>query len=55
MVQTFPTLTATFVKTSDWGSGFGGSWTIKNTGKSSCPGTGTGTIAGTAYAKCGSN
>ncbi|WP_237534338.1 glycoside hydrolase family 18 chitinase [Streptomyces sp. SID3343] len=24
--------TATFVKTSDWGSGFGGSWTIKNTG-----------------------
>jgi chitinase len=24
--------TATFVKTSDWGSGFGGSWTVKNTG-----------------------
>ncbi|WP_406291301.1 glycosyl hydrolase family 18 protein [Embleya sp. NBC_00896] len=24
--------TATFTKTSDWGSGFGGQWTIKNTG-----------------------
>ncbi|MGX2994488.1 glycosyl hydrolase family 18 protein [Streptomyces sp. JNUCC 64] len=24
--------TATFTKTQDWGSGFGGSWTIKNTG-----------------------
>nr|AAF43629.1 chitinase C precursor [Streptomyces peucetius] len=24
--------TATYTKTSDWGSGFGGSWTVKNTG-----------------------
>ncbi|MCX4660054.1 glycoside hydrolase family 18 chitinase [Streptomyces uncialis] len=24
--------TATFTKTQDWGSGFGGSWTVKNTG-----------------------
>ncbi|MYU24409.1 glycoside hydrolase family 18 chitinase [Streptomyces sp. SID8352] len=24
--------TATFTKTSDWGSGFGGNWTVKNTG-----------------------
>ncbi|MFH9662916.1 glycosyl hydrolase family 18 protein [Streptomyces sp. NPDC017248] len=27
--------TATFTKTSDWGTGFGGQWTIKNTGSSS--------------------
>lgn len=27
--------TATFTKTSDWGTGFGGQWTIKNTGTSS--------------------
>ncbi|MEU2434611.1 glycoside hydrolase family 18 chitinase [Streptomyces rubradiris] len=27
--------TATFTKTSDWGSGFGGQWTVKNTGTSS--------------------
>ncbi|GHF61961.1 glycoside hydrolase family 18 chitinase [Streptomyces griseosporeus] len=27
--------TATFSKTSDWGTGFGGQWTIKNTGTSS--------------------
>jgi chitinase len=26
------TATATFTKTSDWGTGFGGQWTIKNTG-----------------------
>ncbi|MEU5088134.1 glycoside hydrolase family 18 chitinase [Streptomyces sp. NPDC021356] len=26
--------TATFTKTGDWGSGFGGSWTVKNTGTS---------------------
>ncbi|MCT2592417.1 glycoside hydrolase family 18 chitinase [Streptomyces sp. N2-109] len=24
--------TATFIKTSDWGTGFGGQWTVKNTG-----------------------
>ncbi|MFB7594241.1 glycosyl hydrolase family 18 protein [Streptomyces sp. NPDC056160] len=28
------TATATFTKTGDWGSGFGGSWTVKNTGTS---------------------
>ncbi|MFF8590830.1 glycosyl hydrolase family 18 protein [Streptomyces sp. NPDC015220] len=28
------TATATFTKTSDWGGGFGGSWTVKNTGTS---------------------
>ncbi|MFJ6523962.1 glycoside hydrolase family 18 chitinase [Streptomyces longwoodensis] len=27
--------TATFTKTSDWGTGFGGQWTVKNTGTSS--------------------
>ncbi|MQY40067.1 Chitinase 63 [Streptomyces sp. RB17] len=27
--------TATYTKTSDWGTGFGGQWTIKNTGTSS--------------------
>ncbi|CAL9452059.1 glycosyl hydrolase family 18 protein [Streptomyces sp. enrichment culture] len=27
--------TATFTKTSDWGTGFGGQWTVKNTGASS--------------------
>ncbi|WP_129306539.1 glycoside hydrolase family 18 chitinase [Streptomyces sp. L2] len=27
--------TATFTKTSDWGTGFGGQWTIKNTGSAS--------------------
>ncbi|MER6030778.1 glycoside hydrolase family 18 chitinase [Streptomyces sp. NPDC001851] len=27
--------TASFTKTSDWGTGFGGQWTIKNTGSSS--------------------
>ncbi|MGV4983966.1 glycosyl hydrolase family 18 protein [Streptomyces sp. NRAIS4] len=27
--------TATYAKTSDWGTGFGGQWTIKNTGSSS--------------------
>ncbi|MEU3876815.1 MULTISPECIES: glycoside hydrolase family 18 chitinase [Streptomyces] len=27
-----PTATATFVKTSDWGTGFQGQWTVKNTG-----------------------
>ncbi|WP_425578986.1 cellulose binding domain-containing protein [Streptomyces echinatus] len=27
--------TATFTKTSDWGTGFGGQWTVKNTGSSS--------------------
>ncbi|AYN39377.1 chitinase [Streptomyces dangxiongensis] len=27
--------TATYTKTSDWGTGFGGQWTIKNTGSSS--------------------
>ncbi|KOX04265.1 MULTISPECIES: glycoside hydrolase family 18 chitinase [unclassified Streptomyces] len=26
--------TATFTKTSDWGTGFGGQWTVKNTGSS---------------------
>ncbi|MEU6478460.1 glycoside hydrolase family 18 chitinase [Streptomyces sp. NPDC047017] len=26
------TATATFTKTSDWGTGFGGQWTVKNTG-----------------------
>lgn len=29
------TATATFTKTSDWGTGFGGQWTVKNTGTSS--------------------
>ncbi|MGW3288462.1 glycosyl hydrolase family 18 protein [Streptomyces sp. NPDC001002] len=28
------TATATFTKTSDWGTGFGGQWTVKNTGTS---------------------
>jgi chitinase len=28
------TATATFAKTSDWGTGFGGQWTVKNTGTS---------------------
>lgn len=27
--------TATFTKTSDWGTGFGGNWTVKNTGTTS--------------------
>ncbi len=27
-----PSATATFVKTSDWGTGFQGAWTVKNTG-----------------------
>ncbi|MFI2645675.1 glycosyl hydrolase family 18 protein [Streptomyces sp. NPDC018610] len=31
---TASTATATFTKTSDWGGGFGGSWTVKNTGTS---------------------
>ncbi len=30
--QAASSATATFTKTSDWGSGFGGSWTVKNTG-----------------------
>ncbi|MFF8830061.1 glycosyl hydrolase family 18 protein [Streptomyces sp. NPDC015131] len=30
--QAATSATATFTKTSDWGSGFGGSWTVKNTG-----------------------
>ncbi|MFH8223503.1 glycosyl hydrolase family 18 protein [Streptomyces sp. NPDC018057] len=29
-----PTATATFTKTGDWGNGFGGNWTVKNTGTS---------------------
>ncbi|MFF0966479.1 glycosyl hydrolase family 18 protein [Streptomyces sp. NPDC003703] len=29
-----PTATATFTKTGDWGNGFGGNWTVKNTGAS---------------------
>lgn len=29
------TATATFTKTSDWGTGFGGQWTVKNTGTAS--------------------
>ncbi|MEU9593090.1 glycoside hydrolase family 18 chitinase [Streptomyces sp. NPDC048193] len=30
--QAATSATATFAKTSDWGTGFGGSWTVKNTG-----------------------
>ncbi|WP_217140187.1 glycoside hydrolase family 18 chitinase [Streptomyces sp. AC627_RSS907] len=30
--QAATTATATFAKTSDWGTGFGGNWTVKNTG-----------------------
>ncbi|MFF9407105.1 glycosyl hydrolase family 18 protein [Streptomyces anandii] len=30
--QAASTATATFTKTSDWGTGFGGQWTVKNTG-----------------------
>ncbi|MFI2414663.1 glycosyl hydrolase family 18 protein [Streptomyces sp. NPDC018947] len=30
--QAATSATATFTKTSDWGTGFGGSWTVKNTG-----------------------
>ncbi|WP_395573237.1 glycosyl hydrolase family 18 protein [Streptomyces sp. BK79] len=30
--QAATSATATFTKTSDWGSGFGGNWTVKNTG-----------------------
>ncbi|MEV7791784.1 glycoside hydrolase family 18 chitinase [Streptomyces sp. NPDC087512] len=30
--QAATSATATFTKTSDWGTGFGGSWTLKNTG-----------------------
>jgi len=30
--QAATTATATFTKTSDWGTGFGGQWTVKNTG-----------------------
>ncbi|QGV78497.1 glycoside hydrolase family 18 chitinase [Streptomyces ficellus] len=30
--QAASSATATYTKTSDWGSGFGGSWTVKNTG-----------------------
>ncbi|MFJ6083516.1 glycosyl hydrolase family 18 protein [Streptomyces sp. NPDC092369] len=30
--QAATTATATFAKTSDWGTGFGGQWTVKNTG-----------------------
>ncbi len=33
--QAASTATATFAKTSDWGTGFGGQWTVKNTGTSS--------------------
>ncbi|MBL1085791.1 cellulose binding domain-containing protein [Streptomyces actinomycinicus] len=33
--QAAPNTTASFTKTSDWGTGFGGQWTIKNTGSSS--------------------
>ncbi|OLZ63922.1 chitinase [Streptomyces sp. IMTB 2501] len=33
--QAAATATASFTKTSDWGTGFGGQWTIKNTGTSS--------------------
>ncbi|MFJ6901797.1 glycosyl hydrolase family 18 protein [Streptomyces hokutonensis] len=32
--QAASTATATFTKTSDWGTGFGGQWTVKNTGTS---------------------
>ncbi|MFE2882119.1 glycosyl hydrolase family 18 protein [Streptomyces sp. NPDC059272] len=32
--QAASTATATFAKTSDWGTGFGGQWTVKNTGTS---------------------
>ncbi|MFJ5302010.1 glycosyl hydrolase family 18 protein [Streptomyces sp. NPDC088350] len=32
--QAASTATATFTKTSDWGTGFGGQWTVKNTGSS---------------------
>lgn len=30
-----PSATATYAKTSDWGSGFEGKWTVKNTGTTS--------------------
>jgi chitinase len=33
--QAATSATATFAKTSDWGTGFGGSWTVKNTGTTS--------------------
>ncbi|MER7924840.1 glycoside hydrolase family 18 chitinase [Streptomyces sp. NPDC096057] len=32
--QAASTATATFTKSSDWGTGFGGQWTVKNTGTS---------------------
>lgn len=32
--QAASTATATYTKTSDWGTGFGGQWTVKNTGTS---------------------
>nr|WSY51743.1 glycoside hydrolase family 18 chitinase [Streptomyces sp. NBC_00886] len=32
--QAASTATATYTKSSDWGSGFGGQWTVKNTGTS---------------------
>ncbi|MER5521445.1 glycoside hydrolase family 18 chitinase [Streptomyces sp. NPDC048254] len=33
--QAATTATATYTKTSDWGTGFGGQWTVKNTGTTS--------------------
>ncbi len=33
--QAATSATATFAKTSDWGTGFGGGWTVKNTGTTS--------------------
>ncbi|MER6462874.1 glycoside hydrolase family 18 chitinase [Streptomyces sp. NPDC001288] len=33
--QAATTATATYTKTQDWGTGFGGQWTVKNTGTSS--------------------
>ncbi|MEU5048561.1 glycoside hydrolase family 18 chitinase [Streptomyces sp. NPDC021096] len=33
-----PSATATFVKTSDWGTGFQGQWTVKNTGTTALDG-----------------
>ncbi|NYI07318.1 glycoside hydrolase family 18 chitinase [Allostreptomyces psammosilenae] len=32
------TVTATFTKTQDWGTGFGGSWTVRNTGTTAITG-----------------